>query len=1053
MVKRVITFITLFILVFTSTLASANEVIITDPTPDTTPPELSSFTISETQAAAGITIQFTAEATDDLSGVSTIYVSYRKPSGNTEGLYLYFNQSTNKFVGSMSFYDYSESGMWTLNYINVEDKKRNDVTYYDLSSSNTSEHKMDFRPYAIQVDGSEDSTPPVLNSISISTSQITSSGSVKIVADASDDSSGVNSYISVWFNKPSGRSINEYLHYNNNTGKFEGSLSIDKYDELGTWKLSSVRLQDRTGNSTYIYHSLTISDDTHKDFSNCSFNVSGTTPDLLESFLDSLAITLEGTTVKLYSTASDNLSGVSSVYANYQKPSGTTWNYYMGRNSSGQYVVSIPIDKYDELGTWKLRSITLYDAKGNYKTISDSSIGYYYNETRDFSPFHFTVRGVVTIPPPAPFSINIDPKSVTLNPGDTHQLNVKLNITDGTSKDITFESEGTTYTSPYSELKVDPNGLVTVNESAIPGVYYIQASNSGLTEQVEIIIPGELAPKSYLKITPLNISLSEGQSKQLQVIATTEDGTTKDVTFSDKAVYTSADQTIATVNERGLVQIPSGVKSGSVKLAVDYLDTKGEVTVNVIGPPTLKSIAMTPNNGEIIAGETMQLALRATMSDGSTKDITMGDKGTVYSTSDPSIAKVDSNGLISSSIDSTLGKVTITATYNGLKVQSIVTVKGPEIKSLTITPGKNITLNREGTQQLSVKALISDNTTRDVTTKSEGTTYTSTNTLRATVDENGKVTIPSDAPYGTVSIYVKNGNYQETVIITIEEDPSTILKDITVSPAGETVNSGDTLTIKVTGTYGDGSTKDLTAGSEGTTYTSTSTLRATVDANGKVTIPSNAPLGTVNIYVKNGSYQKTVVLTVEEGTGSDPTGLTVSPASETVNPGDTLTLKVTGTYGDGSTKDLTAGSEGTTYTSTSTLRATVDANGKVTIPSNASLGTVNIYVKNGSYQKTVTLTIAEDISNVLTSLSASAASTTVHRGDSFNLTVTGTYGDGSTKDLAAGSEGTTYTSTSTLRATVDANGKVTIPNSAPNGTVYIYVKNGTYQKRVILTIE
>ena len=207
MFKKLLTLLTLFVVFFSTTLANANEVIITDPTPDSTPPILSSFNVSETKAVAGSTIQITAEASDDLSGVSNIYVSYKKPSGNTEGLYLNYNQSTSKFVGTMGFYEYSESGVWTLNYISVEDKKRNAVTYYDLSSPIDSEQKMDFSSYSILVDGSQDTLPPNLISISVSTSNVTARESVKIVADVSDNSSGVKT-VSVWFDKPSGRRVN-----------------------------------------------------------------------------------------------------------------------------------------------------------------------------------------------------------------------------------------------------------------------------------------------------------------------------------------------------------------------------------------------------------------------------------------------------------------------------------------------------------------------------------------------------------------------------------------------------------------------------------------------------------------------------------------------------------------------------------------------------------------------------------------------------------------------------------------------------------------------------
>lgn len=63
---------------------------------------------------------------------------------------------------------------------------------------------------------------------------------------------------------------------------------------------------------------------------------------------------------------------------------------------------------------------------------------------------------------------------------------------------------------------------------------------------------------------------------------------------------------------------------------------------------------------------------------------------------------------------------------------------------------------------------------------------------------------------------------------------------------------------------GDGSQKDVTAGSEGTVYTSSAPTRATVDADGKITIQNGAAAGTVTITAKNGILTKTTVVTISK---------------------------------------------------------------------------------------------------------------------------------------------------------------------------------------------
>ncbi|MNT31998.1 hypothetical protein D3C72_1678580 [compost metagenome] len=132
-----------------------------------------------------------------------------------------------------------------------------------------------------------------------------------------------------------------------------------------------------------------------------------------------------------------------------------------------------------------------------------------------------------------------------------------------------------------------------------------------------------------------------------------------------------------------------------------------------------------------------------------------------------------------------------------------------------------------------------------------------------------------------------------------------------------------------------------------------------VDAEGNITIPSNATLGTVVITAKNGILQSTVTVTVGKSIATQISSITVTPDTLTLVAGDIRQLVVTATMGNGSLKDITASSEGTVYISSNSARAIVDAEGKVTIPSNPSLGTVTITVKNGIYTKTVVITVVK----------------------------------------------------------------------------------------------
>ncbi|MGJ3221877.1 Ig-like domain-containing protein, partial [Geobacillus thermoleovorans] len=798
-IGKILVLFTLFTYVFSPLLAAAStEVIIENPTPDTTPPVLNSLNITATQVSVGGSVKLIADVSDDLSGVKSVYASYRGPKWS-KGVSLYFNQTTQKYEGTISFNQY-EGGEWVLTSISLVDNKDNSVSIYDDSTTYSVERKMDLSPYTIQVTGGlEDTTPPVLNSIDIqSPSQVSPGDIVKVIADVSDDGSGVSS-VSVRFLKPSGRSTNTNLYYNQTSGLYEGSLRIDQYDELGEWKMYSVSMGDKAENYKFIYDSTYTGSSVEKrDFSNYKFQVVETTPDLLGPILESLAISLEqvtknGALVKLTADSSDNLSGLSHLSAYYTKPNGQLYYVSFSRNyNTGKYEGSILIDKYDQLGTWKLRSISLYDAKSNIRQVFDISQGYGYQEMSDFSPFHFTVRGVITIPPPAPFSIVLAPKAVTLEPGQSLQLKVTLNMTNSETKDITLGSSGTVYTSSNpSAVKVDKNGLVTVDPNASPGIVYIQAANSGLYGQVEIKIPGE-TNKGSLRIDPISMSLSPGQTKQLNVIATLPDGTVKDVTLGSTGTqYTSTDPSIVSVDQNGLIRVSSDAKPGTFKIQINHNGIIGETVVNVTGPPVVKSLAIAPGATNVIAGETIQLNVRATMSDGTSKDVTAGETGTVYTSSDPTKATVDANGLISIPANATSGTVTITANHKGIIARCVVTVQQDPSTQLAdlILDTTSITLAPGQTHQLAVTAKMADGvTTKNVTSGSTGTTYSSSATNVATVSEDGLISIPANAPLNWKStITVKHGKFTKYVTVTVGSNPANVVSSISADVTNVTI--------------------------------------------------------------------------------------------------------------------------------------------------------------------------------------------------------------------------------------------------------------------------
>ncbi len=453
--------------------------------------------------------------------------------------------------------------------------------------------------------------------------------------------------------------------------------------------------------------------------------------------------------------------------------------------------------------------------------------------------------------------------------------------------------------------------------------------------------------------------------------------------------------------------------------------------------------------------ENTQLTVKGVLGNQSEKDLTQGMEGTTYVSSVPSRATVNENGLVTISKDASYGNVTITIRNGALFERVVLTVEEDQSKVLkelnAIVDKQN--LYREETTKFNVTGILGDDSERDLTQGTEGTTYVSSVPSRATVNENGLVTISKDASYGNVTITIRNGALLERVVLTVEEDQSKVLKELNAIVDKQNLYPEETAQLKVIGVLGDQSEKDLTQGTEGTTYVSSVPSRATVNENGLVTISKDASYGDVTISIRNDALLERVVLTVEEDQSKVLKEMNAIVDKQNLYREETTQFKVTGVLGNQSEKDLTQGMEGTTYVSSVPSRATVNENGLVTIPKDASYGNVTISIRNGALLKRVVLTVEEDQSKVLKELNAIVDKQNLYREETARLTVTGLYGDQTEKDLSQAAKGTTYMSSVPSRAIVDQDGLITIPPSATRGNVTITIRNGRLRTTLMLTIQ
>ncbi|MBO4483024.1 MAG: M6 family metalloprotease domain-containing protein [Prevotella sp.] len=219
-----------------------------------------------------------------------------------------------------------------------------------------------------------------------------------------------------------------------------------------------------------------------------------------------------------------------------------------------------------------------------------------------------------------------------------------------------------------------------------------------------------------------------------------------------------------------------------------------------------------------------------------------------------------------------------------------------------------------------------------------------------------------------------------------------------------------------------------------TTYTSSNTAIATVDANGKVTGVDDGTVTITATYTYNGGKSKTTA--TYKVTIKFPVPVLTFAKSEIKTDAKTTvtnTLKITNTYADGKT----------TYKSSNTAVATVDANGNVKGVANGTATITATYTYRGG-KKTVTATYKATIAIPTITL----ANSTIKMDGKTTVTNKVTIQNGWTDGKLS------YKSSNTNVATIDSKGTITAKSSgtATITVTYTYNNGNTISKSFTVTV-
>lgn len=335
-------------------------------------------------------------------------------------------------------------------------------------------------------------------------------------------------------------------------------------------------------------------------------------------------------------------------------------------------------------------------------------------------------------------ALGITGDNLELNVGATKTIISTVEPEDATDKTLYYES------SSSEVVKVDAYGKI---RALLPGEAVITVkTKDGVADQIQVSVMPVLAES--IKISCPDIKFETGD--EIQFLAQVLPSNTTDKTV----VWTSSDDEVAVVDERGLVKMVSVGTAIITATTTNGLTDERKITVS----PTRVTRVTIDRASLGIAGDILELCVGETRTVTATVEpANATNKNLTYKSDSPEIVSVDENGNIKALSPGSativvseagglrdlllvtavsVGAAVITATtVNGLKAECVVAVRGIPVESITLNHAE-ATLESGETLQLTATLLPEDATERLLD-------WSSSDKRVATVDENGLVTAVS----------------------------------------------------------------------------------------------------------------------------------------------------------------------------------------------------------------------------------------------------------------------------------------------------------------------
>ncbi len=498
-------------------------------------------------------------------------------------------------------------------------------------------------------------------------------------------------------------------------------------------------------------------------------------------------------------------------------------------------------------------------------------------------------------------SIEISAISSTIAANTSTRLSVKGNFSGQFTRDITDQ---VVWSSDAPTVAGFVIGAVPSRVTGIaPGSATLTATTGGVSATYTLTVSS--ATLSKLTISPADPFIAKGLGTQFTVSGDFSDSTTQDMTFD--ATWASSASGVATVsndavNKCFLQTLAVGTSTITATFAINGVSDSTLLTVTA---PSIRSIELSPTNPSVLTLNTRSFKATGTYSDGSTADIT---SRVTWNSSNTVTATIAGNGTATTLAQ---GTTAISATLDGVSQTTNLKTTGGNLTAITLTAagttpvGSNITLASGTNIRMTATGLFNNGSTRDIS----GVVLWSTanpNLATVTLPAGNMIFLNAKAATPATTVTVKSGSGSVTATATLTVTATTLLS-IAISPVNLNMTAGTTDRVKVSGSFDDGTTQDLTA-SDGTMLASSNTSFASV-GNSSTELANKGRVGgiTTGLATINANYGNLSAPVPASVNVTAPTvvNLAISPATPTVATGNMIQFTATATFSNGTSQIVT----------------------------------------------------------------------------------------------------------------------------------------------------